>query len=226
MRSDVKKDYLQSIFKYPVPCYGCLDGPGHLAGHLLCLANDVSVDREGMLFSKISLKWRYMNLILAIILPSDHETVSLANYFPEAEERVLRTLERDTREILSSQFHLMVLIWNTSEQLTLEDPVDIGAILIGVQKALQLPYDSRSTAILVPLSLKIARLIDVSSAGGRGTFAERDVVKEEANTTRRLVLTTLAVRLIFGQYNGRLIACARTVGDDQPAVSWLKPYEG
>jgi hypothetical protein len=227
MGSDIKKDLLQRIFKYPVPCYECLDGPGHLASHLLSLAEYVEVDREVTLFGKIPLKGRQMPVIPAIIgTLSDGEALALASYFPEAEEHILRILEGDIGRILSSQFDLLVMLWNTLEQQTLEFPEDIGAILIGIQTALQLPYDSRSTAILAPLSLKTAHLRDVSSAGVRRTIAERDVIKDEANATARLVLTTLAVRSIFGRCNRRRIACARAVGDDQPAVGWLKPYEG
>jgi hypothetical protein len=223
----MKQDLLRRIFTYPVPCYGCLDGPGHLASHLLHFAGYVEVNQELTVFGKIPLKGRSMLMILAVIgTLSDAETLSLANYFPHARERILRTLEEDIREVLGSQFHLLVLLWNTLEQQRPDYPEDIRAILTGIRKALRLPYESRSTSILAPLSLKIARLIDASSARGRGTFAERDVVKEEANTTRRLMLTTLAVRSIFGRYNGCLIACARAVGDDQPAVGWLKPYEG
>jgi hypothetical protein len=168
-----------------------------------------------------------MPVILAIIgTLSDDEAISLANYLPEAEEWILRTLEVDIREILSSQFYLLIMLWNTLEQLTLSYPEDTGAILVGIRMALQLPFDCRSTTILAPLSLKIARLSDVSSATGDGTFAEREVIKDEANATRWLVLTTLAVRSIFGRYNWHRIACARAVGDGQPAVGWLQPYEG
>jgi hypothetical protein len=223
----MKKDLLQRMFKYPVPCYGCLDGPGHLVSHLLSLARSVKVDQDVMLFGKIPLKGRSMLIILAIIgALSDGEALSLANYLPHAEERILRTLEGDIRETLSSQFHLLVMLWNTLEQLGPLYSQNIGAILIGIRKALQLPYDSRSTAILAPLSFKIARLRDISSPMVHTTIAEREVIKEEANATIRLVLTALAARSIFGRYNGHRIACTRAVGDDQPAVGWLKPYEG
>jgi hypothetical protein len=168
-----------------------------------------------------------MPVIPAIIATlSDDEALFLANYFPEAEEHVLQILGGDIRGILSSQFDLLVMLWNTLEQLTLEWPEHIGGIIISMRKALELPYDSRSTAILAPLSLKIAHLIDVSSAGGLGTFAEREAINDEANATVRLVLTTLAVRSVFGQCNMRRIACARAVVDSQPAAGWLKPYEG
>jgi hypothetical protein len=220
----MKKDLLQGIFKYPVPCGGCLDGPGHLVSHLLSLADDVDIYRKVMLFGKI--KERSMPVILAIIILTDYEALSLAKYFPETEERILWILEEGIREILDSQFHLLVMLWNTLEQLTLSYPEDTGSILVGIRKALQLPYDPRCTAILAPLSLKIARLRDVSSAMGDGAFAEREVIKEEANATRRLVLSTLAARSIFGRYNSHRIACARAVWDGQPAVGWLKPYEG
>jgi hypothetical protein len=223
----MKKDLVQRIFKYPVPCYGCLDGPGHLVSHLLNLADYVLVDQEVTLFGKIPLKGRLMPVILAIIgTLSDGEALSLANYFLDAEERILWTLEGDIKEILGSQLHLLALLWNTLERETLEYPDDIGAILIGIRRALQLPYNSISTAVLAPLSLKIAGLRDIISASGNGTFAEREVIKQEANATIRLMLTTLAIRSIFGQCNGQRIACARAVGDDQPAAGWLKPYEG
>jgi hypothetical protein len=227
MRSDMKQDLLQRIFTYPVPCYGCLDGPGHLASHLLSLAGYVEVDREVTLFGKIPLKGRGMPVILAIIgtLP-DGEALSLASYFPEAEEHILRILEGDIGKILSSQFDLLVMLWNTVEQKMLEFPEVIGAILVGIRKALQLPYNSRSTSILAPLSLKIARLREVSSAEVRRTIAEREAINDEANATIQLLLTALAVRSIFGQCNRRRIACARAVWDSQPAVDWLKPYEG
>jgi hypothetical protein len=227
MRPNMTKDYLQRMFKYPVPCYGCLDGPAHLVSHLLSFANFIEVNQEVTLFDKIPLQGRFMPVILAIISTLfDDEALSLANYLPGAEEYILRTLEGDIRKILSSQFHLLVMLWNTLEQLALTFPENIGAILVGIRRALQLPYDSRSTAILSPLSLKIARLRDISSATVRTTIAERDVIKDEANATRWLVLTTLAVRSIFGRYNWHRIACARAVGDDQPALGWLKPYEG
>jgi hypothetical protein len=223
----MKQDLLQRIFKYPVPCTRCLDGPGHLVSHLMSLAGYVWVDQEVTLFGKIPLDGRNMPVILAIIgTRSDGEALSLANYFSGAEERILRTLEGDIRQVINSQFHLLVMLWNTLEQLTLSYPENIGAILIGIRKALQLPYDSISTAILAPLSLKIAGLRDIISASGNGTFAEREVIKEEANATIRLVLTTLAIRSIFGRCNGQRIACARAVGDSQPALGWLKPYEG
>jgi hypothetical protein len=223
----MNKDLVQRIFKYPVPCNGCLDGPGHLVSHLLNLAGYVEVHQKVTLFGKIPLRGRVMPVILAIIgTLSDGETLSLANYFSAAEDHILRTLEEDIRQVLSSQFHVLVMLWNALEQWEPSYPEDTGAILIGIRRALQLPYDSRSTVILAPLSLKIAHLRTISSARGRGAFAEREVIKQQANATIRLVLTTLAVRSIFGRYNSQRIACARAVGDGQPAAGWLKPYDG
>jgi hypothetical protein len=165
-----------------------------------------------------------MLVIPAIIATLSDNEALLANSFPEAEEHILQILGGDIGKILSSQFDLLVMLWNTLEQLMLVYPEDIGAILIGIQKALQLPYDSRSTAILAPLSRKIVRL--VSFAVVHRTIAERDVIKDEANATVQLVLNTLVVRLIFGRCNRRRIACARAVRDGQSAVGWLEPYEG
>lgn len=158
--------------------------------------------------------------------PSEDETFSLADYFPEADKYILRTLEEEIREIISSQFLLLVMVWNTLEGITFVYPEDAAAIIVGIRKALRRPYDSRSAIILTPLSVKLLHLRDDISAKGYGAFAEREVIKEEATITSNFMLTILAARSIFGGQNGRRIFCARAVGDGQAAAGWLTPYDG
>jgi hypothetical protein len=214
------------MFKYQVPCDKCLDGPGHLVPHLLP-RNNFKVTQTVTLFGKIRLEGRYMPVTCIIMSTlGEDETFSLAGYFLHVDKYILRTLEEEIHEIISSQFLLLVMVWNTLESHHVVLPEDAAAIIVGTRKALQRPYDSRSTIILAPLSLKILHLRDMISAQGFGTFTEREVVKEEATITIHLMLTSLATRLIFSGQNGRRIFCARAVGDVPAAVGWLAPYDG
>jgi hypothetical protein len=222
--SDNEKNFLRRMFKHPVLCRGCLDGPGHLAAHML-LTQHVGISQKVTLLGKIPLEGRYMSvkLVILISLFDGHASSSLS-YLPGVEESIRWTLEEDIREIVASQFHLLVMIWNTLGVESFRWPKDVAAIVTGIHKALRLSYDSRSTLILAPLSLLILRLRDYFSAHGQGAFAERELVIEEATKVGDLLLTNLAVRSIFGRHNGRRIACARAVGDIQPALDWLAPY--
>jgi hypothetical protein len=212
------------MFKYPVACVVCLDGPGHLVSHLLGI-QCFEVAQKITLFGKMALDGRYMGVTSIIMTTLDEdETFSLARYFPQVDGYILRILEEEIHEITSYQFLLLVMIWNTLGSAILLG--EMAAIIVGIRKALQRPYDSRSTVILAPLSSKMLHLTEASCARGYGTFAEREVIKEEAIVTRNIMLTHLAVRSIFGQHNSKHIACARAAGDGQAAVGWLAPYDG
>jgi hypothetical protein len=222
----MKKDRLQRIFQHPVPCYRCLDGPGHFSSHLLNAAGgNFEVAQQHTLFGAISLKGRYMPIILIIIITlSGGETPLLAGYFPQVEEHILQTLEEELEVAVNSQFYLLIMVWNSMEMP--EGTGGFGAILVGIQMALKLPCDHRSTTILAPLSREIHRRSDNMLAPGFGSFTDRQLINEQATITSQLLLTTLAARLIFGRHNSHRIACARAMGDVQPAVGWLPTHEG
>jgi hypothetical protein len=220
----MKKDLLRRIFKYPVPCYECLDGPGHLVSHLLS-GYQVRVTQRVTLFGKMLLEGRQMPVTCVIMstLPED-ETFSLAHYFLNADEYILRTLEEEIRKIIGCQFPLLLMVWNTLKQAEWS-PVLLGAIVVGISKALRLPYDPRATHILGPLSLMLLRVRNNVAARGYGSFAERELVEGEAIITSQFLLTNLAARSIFGQLNSRRIFCAQAVGNVQPALGWLPPHD-
>jgi hypothetical protein len=222
----MKQDLLQRMFKYPVPCYKCLDGPGHLVSHLL---RDYGfyVTQKVTLFNKIPLEGRYLQVTYIIMSTLDEdETFSLAGYFPNVEEYILRILEEDIKEVVCSQFPLLVMAWNNLTELLWMSPEEFAAIIVCIRKALQRPYDSRSTIILPALSPKLLHLRDDLLAKGYGAFAEREIIKKEATVTINLMFTNLATRSIFGGQNGRRIFCARAVGDGPAASGWLAPYDG
>ena len=219
----MKEDYLQRIFRYPVLCYGCLDGPGHLISHLL-LEHYFAVTQKVTLFGKLPLEGRYMQ-VTCIIMSTPDADETLAGYFPEVDEYILRALEVEIHEIISSQFLLFVLIWNTLEQARSMAPLNLGAIVVGIRKALQLPDDPKATLILGPLSVRLLRIRNYLSTGGYRTFAERELVKREATMTSQLLLSNLAIRSIFGRLNSHRISCAQAVGDVPPALGWLPPHD-
>jgi len=172
----MKKDHLQHMFKYPVPCYECLDGPGHLVSHLLS-GEPFNVAQNITLFGRIPLKGRDMRLPFIIMSAlSGDETLSVASYFPKADAYILRTLEENIQEIIRSQFLLLVMIWNSLEGAWWS-PEDVGGVVVGVRKAFRLPYDPKATLILGPLSLKLLRIGNDLPVGLYGTFAERELVK-------------------------------------------------
>jgi hypothetical protein len=157
---------------------------------------------------------------------SEDEMCSLAGYFPEVDEYILRTLEEEIHNIINSQFLLLVMIWNTLEEARPSLPVNIGAIVGGIRKALRLPHDPKATFILGPLSLKLLRLESDLYTQGYRPFAGRELVRGEARITSQLLLANLAVRSIFGRLNSHRISCAQAVGGVQPALGWLPPYDG
>jgi hypothetical protein len=223
MRSDINKDRLRRIFKYPAPCFECLDGPGHLVSHLLS-GPYFEVTQRITLLGKIQLKGQTLQ-VPCIIMSTlcEDKAFSLARYFPEANEYIIRTLEEEIHEIISSQFLLLVMIWNTLEQFRYSFPREIGAMVVGIRKALRLPYDPKATLILGPLSLKLQRIgNDLRVEGYR--FAERGLVEGEVTITSQLLRTNLAIRSIFGRLNSHRISCAQAVGEVQPALGWLPPY--
>lgn len=223
MRSDMKEDYLQRIFEYPVPCYGCLDGPGHLISHLLT-EHYFMVTQKVTLFGKLPLEGQYMQ-VTCIIMSTPDADETLAGYFPKVDEYILRELKVEIHEIISSQFLLFVMIWNTLEQAESTVALNLGAIVVGIRKALQLPDDPKVTPVLRPLSLELLRIGNGLSTRRYQRFTERELVKREVTMTSQLLLTNLAVRSIFGRFNSHRISCAQAVGDIPPALGWLPPYD-
>jgi hypothetical protein len=220
----MKKDLLRGMFRYPISCYECLDGPGHLAFHLL--SGGFIVTQKITLFGKIPLEGRYMRVTCIILSSLDEdETFSLASYTPTIDEYFLRTLEEDIHEVTSSQFLLVVMIWNTLADNGWWSVRDLGGIVLGVRKALRLPYDPKATLVLGPLSLILLRRTNELLVKEYGTLAERELFKRETTITSHLLLTNLAVRSIFGRLNSHQISCAQAVGDVPPALGWLPPYE-
>jgi hypothetical protein len=223
----MKKDLLRGIFRYPVPCYKCLDGPGHLLSHLLG-REYFAVTQKITLFGKIKLEGRPMQVTYIIMSTlSEDETFSLASYFPGVNKYIIRTLNEDIYETISSQFLLLVMIWNSLEgvfKLILLN--NLAAITVGIRQALRLPHDSKATFILGPLSLELLRLENDLSRRQYWSFTERELVRREARITSQLLLTNLAARLIFGRLNSHRISCAQATGEVQPALGWLPPYDG
>jgi hypothetical protein len=223
----MRKDLLRGIFRYPVPCYKCLDGPSHLVSHLLD-GKYSQVTQKITLFGKIQLEGRGMRVICIIMSTlSEDETFSLASYFPGVDRYILRTLEEDIHETISSQLLLLVMIWNGLEggfEWGLLE--DLAAIVGGIRRALRLTHDPKATFILAPLSLELLRLESNLSRQASWLFAERELVRGEARITSQLLLTNLAARLIFGRLNSHRISCAQATGDVQPALGWLPPYDG
>jgi hypothetical protein len=221
----MEKDLLRRIFKYPVSCSKCLDGPGHLLSHLLG-RNLREVTQKITLFGKIQLEGRYM-LVTCIIMSTldEDETFSLAGFSPEVDEYIVRTLEEEIHEVMSSQFLLLVMIWNTLADGKWWSLGDLGGIVVGLRKALRLPYDPKATLVLGPLSLNLLHRGNDFLVKEYGTFAERELIKREITITSHLLLTNLAVRSIFGRLNSQQISCAQAVGDVPPALGWLPPYD-
>jgi hypothetical protein len=221
----MQKGHLQRMFRYPVPCYECFDGPGHLISHLLS-GHQLHVTQDVTLFGKIPLKGRYMRVLFIMLSTlSGDETFTLAGYFPKVDEYILQTLEEDIHEIARSQYLLFVMIWNTLANTAWWSPKEIGGIVVGVRKALRLPYDSKATFILGPLSMKLLRIGKDLARGAYGGLAERELVKREITITSQLLLANLASRSIFGRLNSHQISCAQAVGDAPPALGWLPPYD-
>jgi hypothetical protein len=223
----MKKDLLRGIFRYPVPCYKCLDGPGHLLSHLLG-REFFAVSQKITLFGKIQLEGRAM-LVTCIIMSalSEDGTFSLASYFPGVDRYILRTLEEDIRETISSQFLLLIMIWNNLERgFRWRLLNNLAAIVVGIHRALRLSHDPKATFILGPLSLELLRLESDLSTQGFWPFSERELVRGEARIASQLLLTNLAVRSIFGRLNSHRISCAQATGDVPPALGWLPPYDG
>jgi hypothetical protein len=182
------------------------------------------VSQKLTIFGKIELEGTLMAVPLIILSTIGCEAPSLASYYLEnCQPHVLRMLEED---VLCSQFHLLILVLNTIELLDPRLPAAVGAVLVGLQKALQLDSDERSTVILATLSLKILQLSHKMLAERHGSPAEREAVAEQAVITSQLLLTNLATRFIFGRHNCDRVSCARAVGDVRPAVGWLPLYEG
>jgi hypothetical protein len=223
----MEKDLLQRIFRYPVPCHGCFDGPDHLVSHLLNQRDPVVVTQDLTLLGEIPLIGRHLAITLSVIgTLSSGEIPSLAIFLPEVDRYIVRGLEDHMNEILRSQFHPPTMVWNTIEMVWLKVPESVAAVLVGLQKALQLPPDGHSTVLLAPLSLVIRELSDHMLAARYRSLAEREFVAEQASITSRLLLTNLAVRSIFGRYNCNRVSCARAMGDVQPAAGWLPLYKG
>jgi hypothetical protein len=222
MQSDINKDHLRRIFKYPVPCLECLDAPCHLVSHLLS-GPYFEVTQRITVLGKIQLKGQTLQVPCIIMSTlSENMAFSLAHYFPDANEYIIRTLEEEIHEITSSQFLLLVMIWNTS--LDFGHRIwEVGAMVVGIRKALRLPYDPKATLILGPLSLKLQRVRDLVAK--EFPSIERDIVRREVTITTQLLLTNLALRLIFGRLNSHQISCAQAVGEVQPALGWLPPYD-
>jgi hypothetical protein len=222
----MEKDLLRRMFKYPVSCYKCLDGAGHLVSHLLN-GHMFKVTQSITLFGKIPLKGRHMSVTCIILSSlSEDEMFSLAGYFPGVDRYILQTLEEDIHEIIRSQLLLLIMIRNTLEEIETSPLEGLAAIVVGIRHALRLPHDSKATFIFRPLSLGLLRFESDLSRQRGWSFAQRELVRGEARISSQLLLTNLAARSIFGRLNSRRISCAQATGDIPPALGWLPPYDG
>ena len=141
----MRKDHLQRMFKHPVPCYGCLDGPGHLIAHLLS-GHVFEVTQRMTLYGKMSLKGLYMPVTCIIMgALSGDESFSLAVYFPKVDEYILEKLEEEIHKITGSQFLLLIMTWNTLESVPVVYPVHVASIILGIRNALLCPTGYSST---------------------------------------------------------------------------------
>jgi hypothetical protein len=228
MRSvpDILKSHLQHIFRYPITCAACWDGPGHLLFHLFSVLSWRGYPKELTLFATVPLNGRVMevNCIIFCLLHSD-EALPLAEYFDRPDQQCVVLLNEMIDNIRSSRLHL--LTWTLNVSRSFPGNVfseDLAALLVGAQMAMEQPPEPASAFILVPLSQHLLQLRDRMLSYWRRTLVEREAVAEQATRTSQLLLSSLATQLIFGRSNGQSISCARAVVDICPAFGWLPPY--
>jgi hypothetical protein len=225
--SDASKSHLQLIFRYPITCAACWDGPGHLVFHLFSVLWWRNYPKELTLFAAVPLEGRPMqvNCIIFCLLYSD-EPLPLAGYFDRPDQQCVALLKEMIDKIKSSQLHLLAWILNVSRSF--EDrrvySEDLAALLVGAQVAMKRPPEPTSAFILAPLSQTILRLRDKMLLLRARTYIEREAVSDQAARTSQLLLNNLATQLIFGRCNSQSISCARAMADICPASGWLPPW--
>jgi Family of unknown function (DUF6535) len=222
-----QKLHLQHLFRYPIRCASCLDGPGHLLFHLLEGADSRRLGQELIPFIEAPSDGRMMEvaLILLCMWCADADLPLPLNYVFGAGP-CLRQLERMVDAAKSSEYNLLMFIWNvlTSFEDKKVFTEDLAAILAGVHKMLQLPPQPESIRILGQLPLCISNLLGRVQGEEHRSLLERRRVSEVADITIKLLRNNMAIRPISGWRNNLMLSCARATNNVQPATRWLAPY--
>lgn len=218
--------HLEHIFHYPVACYGCIDGPGHLLFHILDVGRPTAY--LPMEHTVITSAYGTRNASLLLLLTTWANTtpgfLRDIDIFERTDENSLNSLEGMMISLKASQYQVLSMIWNSLGHCSTGHLLEIELVIFAVRKALELRHEPESTSIFAPLASQILDLSEMSAAQGKLTYSKRELVQEEASKISRLLLTNLASHSIFGRGNGRSLSCAKATGVDQPALQWRRPY--
>ena len=128
--------------------------------------------------------------------------------------------------IAISQFTRMSLLHDLRDRLVIRGVYseELAAVSVCINKALDMPWDQRTTLIVHPLVACVLFLKDAMIRSACRAAQENEVASMEAGVAVNRLQSCLAREMIFGAQNVRLLACARTTGNWKPAVGWLPPH--
>lgn len=212
--------YLQRLFDCHIACPTCIDGPGHLLLHILDAALPCSYPKELRRHTSLSSQSSPLFIILSAWYTGDQ--IYLDKLFDRANGNSLRLLNGSLDQIKTSQYHMLVLLWNTTYCLRTKGirQADLTHVLLGIQKALRLENEPESIPILPLLASNILDLRDKVV----GRFAQREAISKKAVMTSQAILSNLTSRKVHGRCNGKNMSCARATRNVSPAIGWHPPY--
>ena len=201
VHANSRQEHLRSVFRFPVACAGCLDGPGHLLFHIL----DVTFPRS-YLPSKIALVpspavtssiTRTSGLQMILYTGSAESSLRLDEFFERADKTSLQFLDEMLRSASHSQYQILAMAWNATSTLLQKatgHPAEVEVIIQAIRRALDLPYQPESTSIFSPLSSRMLEVRELCLNEGKGSYIQRDRVSREATEISRLLLNHLRSR--------------------------------
>jgi hypothetical protein len=178
----------------------------------------------------VPLKGRYLDVLLSLLVLRDDQEDASSTILPhETHERVISHVLEMCRTVKASQSSLLettrgVLARHLQSYIRTED---VAALLICINKALDLPCEQPGTAqirALADLVLQTRQAVGKMWKNNSSLEEKRSAALEADQTVKRLKSHLIRMPICGGQ-NRRMLFCAHSRDGRVPALGWMGPYD-
>ncbi|KIM32246.1 hypothetical protein M408DRAFT_326879 [Serendipita vermifera MAFF 305830] len=219
---------LENIFQCDMLCPSHLNGDGHLLLHVFNKFRDCKPLENMEVFTSVSKDDMVLDaLLMILLLPEEYDDVSpeaLGQDYGPIDPRCLSRLVNICKTVKRNQFTLLTLLADFIPKLAGHHALaaeDVEGISFCINKALYLPRDQRSVTIIPIVTTRLLECNDRMMDRNVRTMEENLVASNKAKATAYALKTLLASNLIFGGQNRKLLSCAHTHTEGNPASGWL-----
>lgn len=209
--------HIQRIFRHPVHCPSCHDGPGHLLFHLLNVSTYYVAVLDLVLF-KGTLEMNIHLTDVTLVMLSHWLTpnpITLMSMFEDAHEEHVEQVTAMLRDIETSQVQYLTFLWNLCRRYRASwaDSEEIAVVLACIERALELSDEDASVVILEPLASCLTDLRDRMLLHGTRRLEQARRVSVEVGRLCLELRSRVARRIVYGRMSRRLVSCVRGEGE-------------